>query len=206
MSSSYRNRSFNLTKFKAAARRESRKRTFNIPFISKRAAVAEDIEHGEHHATQLRNVQTDPGRSSRNYDDNAESPSSAHGDASGMRRRTTSEKETIGRPTEIPYDSDSSKPTSEDLRLGFIRHAEPIERYTVSNQLRCIFLGSPVMLLLPSVPAGVALHFTIGDSVPTFIVNFVALVPLGTMSALALSEIELRVNNLVRGFLYVCTW
>lgn len=194
---------FNLTKFKAAARRESRKHAWDIPFISKRASTTPvDVESGEHHATQLRNVQTDPGRSSRNYDEEAGSPSSAHGDTSGMRRRTPSEKETNGNGVPgSPTNNKKEEKEEPKLKLGFIRHVEPKEKYTVANQLRNTVFNSWLNILFIAIPAGFACHYAGIDGRISFAVNFIAIIPLAALLSFGTEEVALRTGETIGGLI-----
>lgn len=182
-----RNRSFNLRRFKAAARREARGHPWDIPFASKRTSTTGDLEHGAEPIEIPSRVNCDA--------DIIESPQKEH-----TKWPTSSSKEIYTDPKKSEV---QLEPAS--VKFGFIRHVEPKGPYTFANQLRSALSGSRALLLLPCVPAGIALHFTIGDSIPTFIVNFVALIPLNSLSDLALDEIKLRVTGLGRGFLYICT-
>ncbi|KAH8194523.1 hypothetical protein TruAng_011303 [Truncatella angustata] len=75
-------------------------------------------------------------------------------------------------------------------------------RFTVTNQVLRTFFSSWVNVLLPCVPAGIILHAKLGDSVATFIINFIAIFPLSFMCEMALDEISLRVGDLIMGLLY----
>ncbi|KAF7532319.1 hypothetical protein G7054_g8067 [Neopestalotiopsis clavispora] len=180
-----RNRSFNLRRFKAAARREARGHPWDIPFASKRTSTTGDLEHGAEPIEIPSRVNCD--------DDIIDSPQKEH-----TKCPTFSSKEIYTDPKKSGV---QLEPAS--VKFGFIRHVEPKGPYTFANQLRSTLSGSRALLLLPCVPAGIALQFAIGDSIPTFIVNFAALIPLNSLSDLALDEIKLRVTGLGRGFLYI---
>ncbi|ETS82893.1 hypothetical protein PFICI_04769 [Pestalotiopsis fici W106-1] len=200
---------FNLTKFKAAARRESRKHAWEIPFVSKpnRASTTGDLEQGNN-TQDLRHIQTAPGRSSRTNDEIVESPSSAHGSTSidhngsitRRKSKTPSEKETNGGPSS-PRNQKDDKKEEPKLMLGFIRHVEPKEPYTVANQLRNTVFNSWLNILFVAIPAGFACFYAGVDGRIVFAVNFIAIIPLAALLSFGTEEVALRTGETIGGLI-----
>jgi Ca2+:H+ antiporter len=90
------------------------------------------------------------------------------------------------------------------------RSAEPYdtkvtsESFTLWNQLRRTIFASWVNLLLPCVPAGIALGLNKESSI-TFAINFIAIIPLATLGDISLGEIRLRVGDQCSGLMYMTT-
>ncbi|KAL9109685.1 MAG: hypothetical protein Q9227_005723 [Pyrenula ochraceoflavens] len=68
------------------------------------------------------------------------------------------------------------------------------EHFTVASQIRATLLNSWVNLLLLAVPAGFAVRYAIGYSITTFIVNFLATIPLVLLVGFGADEIQIRVG------------
>ncbi|KAF7531148.1 hypothetical protein G7054_g9142 [Neopestalotiopsis clavispora] len=90
------------------------------------------------------------------------------------------------------------------------RSAEPhdtkvlTESFTLWNQLRRTLFASWINVLLPFVPAGIALGLTKESSI-TFAINFVAIIPLAALGDISLGEIRLRVGDQDSGLMYMTT-
>lgn len=65
---------------------------------------------------------------------------------------------------------------------------------TAASQFRTVFLNSWVNVLLLAVPAGFAVRYSLGYSIATFVVNFVAGIPLVLLVGLGADEIQVRVG------------
>ena len=87
-----------------------------------------------------------------------------------------------------------------------IQRVEPVTPYTKSNQIRRTFLRAPINALLVCVPVGFVLHFIDNNSIAAFIVNFMAALPLFMLAEAGMSEISLRVGEVLGGLLYLSTW
>jgi Ca2+:H+ antiporter len=83
----------------------------------------------------------------------------------------------------------------------FINQVQPKEPFTIANQLQRTFLNSWVNILLIAAPAGIGLHFTPVNHIATFIVNFIAIIPLAAMLSFATEEIALRTGETLGGLL-----
>ncbi|KAF2188286.1 calcium/proton exchanger [Zopfia rhizophila CBS 207.26] len=73
----------------------------------------------------------------------------------------------------------------------------------VGAQLRAVFFGSWINVLLLFVPVGFALYYAHipNGSVPIFIINFIAIIPLAAMLSYATEELALRVGETLGGLL-----
>lgn len=88
---------------------------------------------------------------------------------------------------------------------GFLISVFPKEPFTVANQVQRTFLAAWINVLLVCVPAGITLNFVVGSSIPTFIVNFIALIPLYFMTDLAMDELDMRLGHVLSTFLNIST-
>ena len=77
--------------------------------------------------------------------------------------------------------------------------------FTVRNQLKRIFFGGWMNVLLLCCPAAFALNYAKGQTVETFAVSFAASIPLSLMSEMALAEIALRLGKTLEQLLYLFT-
>jgi len=80
-----------------------------------------------------------------------------------------------------------------DHKIGpftFERWPIPEEPFTKKNQFQRTFLTSWINVLLVCVPAGLTLKFVMGSSPATFVVNYLAEIPLWFMCDYALEEME----------------
>ena len=64
--------------------------------------------------------------------------------------------------------------------------------FTVASQLKATLLCSWFLILLPAVPAGFAIKYANLDPITTFAVNFVAIMPLGTLLSVVTEELIIR--------------
>jgi len=81
----------------------------------------------------------------------------------------------------------------------------PEEPFTKSNQFKRTLLTSWINILLVCVPVGLTLGFVHGSSVSTFIVNYLAEVPLWFMCDYALEEIEKYLPRTISDLLDIFT-
>jgi Ca2+:H+ antiporter len=206
---------FNLTKFKSAARRESRKHPWNFPFFgndNKPNRANTDLERGTpNREVDLRNISSAPDAPTR-YEDGtypsqnestgSPTPNGSAGDDSTVRKRfgkTHSERENARSQREAEK---GKKKSEEKLKFGFIRHVEPKEPYTVANQLRATLLNSWVNIFLLAVPAGFALAYSGAvDGKIVFAVNFVAIIPLAALLSYGTEEVALRTGETIGGLI-----
>ena len=75
------------------------------------------------------------------------------------------------------------------------------KKYTCASQLRATFFNSWVNVLLIFVPVGIAVKATGVSDVATFVVNFVAIIPLAGMLSFATEEIAERTGETIGGLL-----
>ena len=95
------------------------------------------------------------------------------------------------------------KPTANNEILVEDDDKKPRVRFTVAGQVKRIFLYSWINVLLLAVPAGFVVRYVIGYSVATFVVNFIAIVPLVLLVSLGADEIQLRVGLTLGGLINV---
>ncbi|KAK8096063.1 hypothetical protein PG999_014085 [Apiospora kogelbergensis] len=115
-----------------------------------------------------------------------------------------------GHVIDTPHNTTPSPDVDDFIRnrkkaAGFFRRLEPKEPFTVANQLRRVFFGAWINLLLPLAIVGIVLNSTLASSIATFAVNFVAIIPLGFMAEYGLDEICLRVGPMLGGLVYIST-
>ncbi|KAL7931724.1 Ca2+ transporter [Trichoderma chlorosporum] len=106
---------------------------------------------------------------------------------------------------EIPVDEPGTSRVERPRRDGLFQLVYPKEPFTIGNQLQRIFWINWLSPFLPLVPAGIALQLTRGNSIETFIVNFLAMFPLANMSNLAIDEIQLRLGTVYGNLLNTTT-
>ena len=92
---------------------------------------------------------------------------------------------------------------------GILHDEEKFEKsskleITAASQFRTVFLNSWVNVLLLAVPAGFALRYRLGYSITTFVVNFVAGIPLVLLVGLGADEIQVRVGITLGSLINVC--
>ncbi|ROW08757.1 hypothetical protein VPNG_06421 [Cytospora leucostoma] len=85
------------------------------------------------------------------------------------------------------------------------KRVETREPFTVANQIQRTFLAAWSNFLLPCVPAGIILGAVLGPSLPTFFVNFAAVIPLYWLGDFAMTEIGLRTGDLVANYIGIST-
>lgn len=91
------------------------------------------------------------------------------------------------------------------LAAGLFKSVHPREPFTVVHQIQRTLLAAWINILLACVPAGITLNFVLGPSISTFIINFIALIPLYFMTDLAMVEIDIRLGRVVSTFLNIST-
>ncbi|KAH8198000.1 hypothetical protein TruAng_007825 [Truncatella angustata] len=197
---------FNLTKFKSAARRESRKHTWNLfggTVDSKRASTTTDLESGTAGERNLRPFISAPESSRPNqesYDASAGSPTlNGSAEESTLRNRKGSGEKEIDRPNTPRAEREPKK--EYPVRFGFIRHVDPKEPYTWGNQIRATLFNSWVNVLLIAVPVGFALNYAGIDGKIVFAVNFVAIIPLAALLSYGTEEVALRTGETIGGLI-----
>jgi len=68
--------------------------------------------------------------------------------------------------------------------------------YTLWGQVRVILLSSWIgILLIPAIPAGFAVKYTDQSAIATFVVNFVAIIPLGRILDIVTEELTIRMGG-----------
>ncbi|KAK9425537.1 putative Sodium/calcium exchanger membrane region domain-containing protein [Seiridium unicorne] len=203
---------FNLTKFKSAARRESRKHSWSIPFLNKpkRASTTTDLERGTTDGLAPARQVTSAPESSRRYEDgtfNSQDESTGSptlngsADEPGVRKRfgkTPSERDAARATREQEKEK---KKKEEKVHFGFIRHVEPKEPYTFANQFRATILNSWVNIFLLAIPAGFACFYGGIDGKIVFAVNFVAIIPLAALLSYGTEEVALRTGETIGGLI-----
>lgn len=85
------------------------------------------------------------------------------------------------------------------------KNVQPKNRFTVANQIRRVFLGSWLNLLLFCVPVGISLGAVMGPSLETFFVNYAAVIPLYWLGDFAMTEIGLRTGPLISNYIGIST-
>ena len=75
------------------------------------------------------------------------------------------------------------------------------KKYTIASQLRATFFNSWINVLLIFVPVGIAVKATGVSEVATFVVNFIAIIPLAGMLSFATEEIAERTGETIGGLL-----
>ncbi|OBT60145.1 hypothetical protein VE03_10597 [Pseudogymnoascus sp. 23342-1-I1] len=75
------------------------------------------------------------------------------------------------------------------------------KKFTVAGQIRSVFLGSWVNILLLAAPVGIALGASHQNFIAVFVVNFIAIIPLAALLSYATEEIALRVGETLGGLL-----
>src|SRR5262249_10627677 len=91
--------------------------------------------------------------------------------------------------------------TRKEKGSNFAKHVEPKEPFTIVNQLQRTFLNSWINVLLFAAPVGIGLHFTAVNPIATFVVNFIAIIPLAATLSFATEEIALRTGETLGGLL-----
>jgi Ca2+:H+ antiporter len=117
-----------------------------------------------------------------------------------------------GRDTSAPaIGADSEETKKEPKQHRLFMHVQPKEPFTVANQIQRTILNSWINILILAAPAGIALGFVPGiNGIITFVVNFIAIIPLAAMLSFATEEIALRTGETLGGLLnatfgYVCS-
>ena len=77
------------------------------------------------------------------------------------------------------------------------------KKFTAGGQITVLLFGSWFNILLVFVPAGFAVNYTKGSSLPTFLVNFFAIVPLSMQAEYAIAELRLRIGENLGGLAYI---
>lgn len=122
----------------------------------------------------------------------------------GLRVRKSERVETQSERVETPTSRHEEKqPESSTNR--FFKSVYPKEPFTVANQIQRTILAAWINTLLFCVPAGITLNFVSGSSIPTFIVNFIAIIPLYFMTDLAMNELDMRLGRVLSTFLNIST-
>lgn len=76
------------------------------------------------------------------------------------------------------------------------------KKFTFANQLQATLFNSWINVLLVAAPVGIALYYVPNiNPLITFLVNFVAIVPLAALLSYATEEIALRVGEVLGGLL-----
>ncbi len=69
--------------------------------------------------------------------------------------------------------------------------------------MRAILHNTWINVLLVLVPAGFAVRYVFGTSLPTFVVNFLAVIPLSIQAEYAMAELTLRIGESWGGLAYI---
>ncbi|KUI73209.1 Vacuolar calcium ion transporter [Cytospora mali] len=85
------------------------------------------------------------------------------------------------------------------------KQIQPKEPFTVANQIQRTLLSGWINILLLCCPAGIVLGVVVGPSLPTFFVNYAAVIPLYWLGDFAMTEIGLRTGELVGNYIGIST-
>ena len=101
---------------------------------------------------------------------------------------------------------DDASDDIEPERWWRLKKVTPKTPFTVANQIQRTFLRAPINALLLMVPIGFVFANLHSQSVATFVVNWLAALPLYGLAEGAMEEISLRIDEVIAGFLYLTTW
>lgn len=113
---------------------------------------------------------------------------------SGVQEDKSYEASTSGAPTNTNNSLLSTHPTREGTRFSLFKEKQ--KKIPAMQGLKTIILSSYVNLLLVFVPIGIASHFVWSPTV-TFIMNFLAIVPLAKLLGFATEDIALRTGEVI---------
>lgn len=103
-----------------------------------------------------------------------------------------------------PIDAPSNRTPSKEcpnVNVNGENAGMAMRRIPVKAQFRAV-LGSWINVLLIFVPVGFAINYAhVGSPWPTFIINFIAIVPLAAMLSFATEELALRAGETFGGLL-----
>ncbi|ORE09510.1 calcium/proton exchanger [Rhizopus microsporus var. microsporus] len=117
---------------------------------------------------------------------------------SGVQEDKSYEASTSGAPTNTNNSLLSTHPTREGTRFSLFKEKQ--KKIPAMQGLKTIILSSYVNLLLVFVPIGIASHFVWSPTI-TFIMNFLAIVPLAKLLGFATEDIALRTGEVIGGLL-----
>lgn len=86
-----------------------------------------------------------------------------------------------------------------------LKQIHPKEPFTVANQIQRTLLSGWINILLLCCPAGIVLGVVVGPSLPTFFVNYAAVIPLYWLGDFAMTEIGLRTGELIGNYIGIST-
>lgn len=99
-------------------------------------------------------------------------------------------------------DDAEEEPEPEAVQRTNTRKSKFKEKYTLWGQFRATVLGSWINILLVCVPVGIALGNTPSvNGIVTFVINFLAIIPLAGILSYSTEEISLRVGETLGGLL-----
>ncbi|KAJ1333233.1 Ca2+:H+ antiporter [Microdochium nivale] len=96
---------------------------------------------------------------------------------------------------------EESKASKKKQHSGFLKHIEPMEPFTIRNQIQRTVFNSWINILLLAAPPGIAISYLGIDGKIVFAVNFMAIIPLAAMLGFATEEIALRTGETVGGLI-----
>lgn len=86
---------------------------------------------------------------------------------------------------------------------SLFRKSKEGQKFTVMSQIRATLLSGWANILLALVPAGFAVRYTMGLCLTTFLLNFVAIIPLSFLADYAVSELIMRIGDSWGGLAYI---
>lgn len=131
--------------------------------------------------------------------DGNEATCSDHEDTGGARNRKKQRDSPTPSLVFPRYDSE----VEPKKKRGIFKTVQPIEPFTVANQIQRTLLGAWINVLLLAVPAGIIANYLNLVTVAVFVINLVAIFPLYFMTSFAMTEIELRLGPFMSGFLSI---
>ena len=120
----------------------------------------------------------------------------SHGPTKRAKFKTIFRKEHEG-----DEDAELEHVESEQLSLEERKRKAHKKKIPVGAQLRFVFFGAWINVLLIMVPVGFAAYYARLAPVPVFIINFVAIIPLAAMLSSATEELAIRVGETLGGLL-----
>ncbi|KAG0737078.1 hypothetical protein G6F23_010564 [Rhizopus arrhizus] len=113
----------------------------------------------------------------------------------------TSEQQSTIRPiSRVTPENSFNRPNPSFSRTNSSFQSHPKHKITIGQGLKTIVTCSFVNFLLVFVPIGIASHF-VWSSTVTFIMNFLAIIPLAKLLGFATEDIALRTGEVIGGLL-----
>ena len=134
-------------------------------------------------------------------------PGPSRAASSSSRHRSTPGNDYDARPTPVAKQFDTKSARAEENELPVPALADREKKPKSIGKWILFFLPrfdrKWLLLLLPIVPAGFAVNYTHGPSLVTFIVNFLAIIPMSLATGLCLKRVNIRIGPNLGGLLYI---